>query len=91
MLSLIRGARGGRLNDPNFGSRFSGDGPYAELLGKRFRLACERLGLNRNNWRPDLSLFSPPPQKGDQLSLLWARLTAGRARGASAASRNAAP
>jgi DNA repair photolyase len=70
VLSLIRGARGGKLNDPRWGKRFSGAGQYAELIGQRFRLACTRLGLNRNDWRPDLSLFKVPPRPGDQLSLL---------------------
>jgi DNA repair photolyase len=70
VLSLIRGARGGKLNDPRWGKRFSGEGKYAELIGQRFRLACTRLGLNRNDWRPDLSLFTVPPRPGDQLRLL---------------------
>ncbi|HEX9465929.1 MAG TPA: PA0069 family radical SAM protein [Alphaproteobacteria bacterium] len=70
VLSLIRGARGGKLNDPNWGSRMRGDGPYAELLRKRFRLACARLGFNRNDWHPDMSQFKAPPQAGDQLRLL---------------------
>ena len=47
-----------------------GEGVYADLLRKRFKLAVTRLGLNRNDWRPDLTLFKRPPQKGDQLSLL---------------------
>jgi len=28
-MSLIRAMRGGRANDPNFGSRMRGTGPYA--------------------------------------------------------------
>ena len=70
VLSLIREMRGGRLNDPNFGSRFSGQGPYAEMIRRRFRLACKRLGLTRGSWSLDCSLFKPPPKAGDQLSLL---------------------
>jgi hypothetical protein len=38
--------RGGRDNDPQFGSRMRGQGPMAELLRRRFQLACERLGLS---------------------------------------------
>src|SRR5439155_5868655 len=30
VLGRIRGARGGRLNDPRFGSRMRGEGPWAE-------------------------------------------------------------
>jgi DNA repair photolyase len=70
VLRLVRDTRDGKLYDPTFGRRMSGQGPYVELLGKRFRLACHRLGLNRQRWRPELGLFSPPPRIGDQLSLL---------------------
>jgi len=70
VLSLIEGARGGRLNDPRWGSRMKGEGAYAELLRTRFRLACARLGFNKNDWHPDTSQFRAPPQKGDQLRLL---------------------
>jgi DNA repair photolyase len=46
VLSLIRESRGGRLNDPRFGHRMRGEGPYAELLSARFAAACRRFGLN---------------------------------------------
>ncbi len=61
VLNLIRDARGGRLNDPEFGSRMSGSGPYAQLIARRFTLACERLGLNTGTPKLDLSRFRPPP------------------------------
>jgi DNA repair photolyase len=70
VLSLVRQVRDGRLNDPEFGSRMRGTGPYAELIAKRFRLACSRLGFNKNDWSLDLTKFSPPPAAGDQLKLL---------------------
>jgi DNA repair photolyase len=46
VMSLVRDARGGRDNDPNFGTRMRGTGPYAELLRTRFQVACRRLGLD---------------------------------------------
>jgi DNA repair photolyase len=46
VLNLIRGMRGGKLNDPRCVHRHRGDGPYAELIGARFEGACRRLGLN---------------------------------------------
>jgi DNA repair photolyase len=46
VLNLLRDARGGRLNDPRFGHRMRGDGPYAVLLAARFKAACRRVGLN---------------------------------------------
>jgi DNA repair photolyase len=70
VLSLVREVRDGRLNDPEFGSRMRGTGPYAELIAKRFRLACNRLGFNKNDWSLDLTKFAPPPAPGDQLRLL---------------------
>lgn len=47
VMSRMREMRGGRENDPAFGSRFRGQGLLAELLAKRFKLACERMDLNR--------------------------------------------
>lgn len=44
VLSHVRGARGGRLNDAGFGSRMRGTGAVAELIARRFRVACERAG-----------------------------------------------
>jgi DNA repair photolyase len=71
VLSLIRQCRGGRLNDPDFGSRMTGRGPVAELLAQRFRLAARRLGLNRQDsgWDLDASRFRPPRLPGTQLDL----------------------
>ena len=37
VLSLIRQCRDGRLNDPEFGSRMRGAGPFAELIRQRFQ------------------------------------------------------
>jgi DNA repair photolyase len=70
VLSLIRQSRAGRLNDPNFHSRFVGTGAYAEMMAQRFRLACHKLGLNQTEVRLDTTRFRPPPRAGDQLALL---------------------
>jgi DNA repair photolyase len=70
VLDLIRQSRDGKLNHAEFGKRFVGSGPYAALLNARFLKARKRLGLTRNDWSYDLSLFKPPPQAGDQLALL---------------------
>src|SRR5579862_5354161 len=69
VMSLIRDMRGGRDNDPRFGYRMRGTGPYAELLSRRFRLACTRLGLNSTRRDPlETSLFKRPTA-GPQLEL----------------------
>jgi DNA repair photolyase len=70
VMSLIRAMREGRANDPNFGSRMRGTGPYAVLLRNRFRIACQRLNLNsaaRDTL--DTALFCPPAPAGSQLRL----------------------
>jgi DNA repair photolyase len=46
IMARIRDMRGGRDNDPEFGSRMKGEGQFAELLRSRFAVACKRLGLN---------------------------------------------
>jgi len=69
VMSLIRDMRGGADNDPRFGFRMRGTGPYAALLSKRFHLACKRLGLNAAAGAPlETSLFTPPTA-GPQLPL----------------------
>ena len=70
VMSLIRNMRGGRDNDPRFGTRMRGTGPYALLLSNRFRLACRRLGLNSEPRTPlATALFRPPGPPGAQLHL----------------------
>ena len=48
VLSLIRQTRDGKENDATFGRRMTGTGPYAWTIGRRFELACARLGINRD-------------------------------------------
>ncbi len=69
VISIVHQMRGGRDNDPRFGTRMTGTGNFAELLDKRFSIACKRLGLNRQSWGElDCSRFRPPA-KGPQLAL----------------------
>lgn len=70
VMNLVRDTRGGRDNDPEFGARMSGRGPYAWQIGRRFELACKRLGLNRQKQKLRADLFTRPVQPGEQLSLL---------------------
>jgi DNA repair photolyase len=70
VMSLIRDVRGGRDNDPRFGTRMRGTGPYAELLRNRFQLACRRLKLNSERGTPlDTTRFRPPGRSVAQLQL----------------------
>lgn len=70
VMSLIQQMRGGRDNDPDFGTRMQGQGEYAAILRQRFELACRRLGLDGGErWVLDSSRFAVPPKAGDQLGL----------------------
>jgi DNA repair photolyase len=69
VMSLIRGAREGRENDPRFGSRMVGSGAWAQLLRDRFALACKRHGLSMSRMRDLSSEHFRPPARGGQISL----------------------
>ncbi len=66
---LVRETRGGRLNDPEFGSRMRGTGPYAEQISRRFRLACARFGIPRDLPGLDTAQFRRPVPDSGQLAL----------------------
>ena len=69
VMSLIRQARDGRDNDPRFGQRMRGNGPWAAMLRARFELARKRLGLSGER-DPDLdSTRFCPPHGSSQLEL----------------------
>jgi DNA repair photolyase len=69
VLSLMRSTRGGKLYDAKWGERMTGDGPYAWMIGRRFELAAERLGLNKSSVELPTDLFTPPSLPGQQLRL----------------------
>ena len=60
VMNIIRDLRGGRDNDPRFGSRMRGMGEFATLIERRFALAVKRLGLNRDRVPMDTTRFKPP-------------------------------
>ncbi len=66
VMSRLREMRGGRENDSQFGSRFRGNGLFAQLLSQRFHIACERLGFNREGAGLDTSGFVKPNLSGQQ-------------------------
>ncbi len=53
VLGRIRELRGGRLNDPRFGTRQRGGGPFAEQIKRLFELGCRRAGIAEHG--PELS------------------------------------
>jgi DNA repair photolyase len=54
VLNRIRSMRGGRLNDPRFGSRMSGEGLFADHIAQLFSISCRRSGIERGRF-PKLS------------------------------------
>lgn len=68
VMAIIQSLRGGRDNDPRFGSRMRGQGAWADLLRTRFAIACRKYGLNRNYVPLRNDLFVPP--NGAQMRLL---------------------
>jgi DNA repair photolyase len=45
VLNRLRELRGGKLNDPRFGSRMKGEGPLAEAIHNLFALGCRTAGI----------------------------------------------
>jgi DNA repair photolyase len=70
VMKLVREMRGGRDYDAQWFARQRGQGPYAALIARRFRLTAKRLGFNNNLPSLRCDLFTHPPRMGDQLSLL---------------------
>ena len=69
VLARLREMRGGRLNDPRFGSRMRGEGPFAELLERRFEVASRRLGFAPERIELDTRSFRAPSPPDSQPSL----------------------
>ncbi len=67
VMAMIRDLRGGRDNDPDFGSRMKGQGVWADLIRTRFRHARRRAGLGSDRLVLRTDLFQPP--EGAQMRL----------------------
>jgi DNA repair photolyase len=72
VLGRLRDCRGGSLYVSDFGERMRGSGDYADLLAKRFALACKRFGLGAGRGLSDLDCgqFRVPQPEDPQLRLL---------------------
>lgn len=67
ILHRLESLRGGRLNDPRFGSRMRGEGLYSDQIEASFRIWTRRLGLDGP--RPTLSTAAFRRPGGSQLEL----------------------
>ena len=69
VFKLIRDTRGGKDYDSTWGKRMTGAGPIAWMIGRRFEVACERLGFNATSVKTTTEHFRPPRPATEQLSL----------------------
>ena len=69
VFTLIREMRGGKDYDSQWGTRMKGTGPMAWMIGRRFEIACEKLGLNKRRAKLTTDHFARPKGFGQQLSL----------------------
>ena len=69
VFKLIREMRGGKDYDSTWGLRQTGSGPYAWMIGRRFEIACEKLGLNARETSLTTEHFRPPRPTAVQLDL----------------------
>jgi DNA repair photolyase len=67
VLGRIRSIRGGKLNDPRFGSRMRGEGVFADQISQMFHVACRKVRLPEDGPELSTAAFRRPP--GLQLGL----------------------
>jgi len=67
VLGRIRAIRGGKLNDPRFGTRMRGEGIFADQISQMFHVALRKAGLSEGGPELSTTAFRRPP--GPQLVL----------------------
>ena len=81
VMSIVRQMRGGRENDPNFGTRMTGTGNYAELMREALRHRLPALRPEPARGPPtSTAAASARPSPGGQLKLVLMRLALRRRR-----------
>ena len=70
VLNRLKEMHKGKLYQSNFGTRMRGSGDYADMIEKRFRLACKTKGLNQKLYELDHTKFVRLPiRKAAQLEM----------------------
>lgn len=69
VMSLVQQMNGGRDYDPDFRTRMHGQGAFAQLIARRFEVACAKYGYTRGGPRLDTSRFTPSRAPSPQGSL----------------------
>jgi DNA repair photolyase len=67
VMATIRSLRGGKDNDPDFFTRMRGQGPWGDLLRRRFQIACRRHGLGNERIALRTDLFRRPSGRQGEL------------------------
>jgi DNA repair photolyase len=65
----IRSIRGGKLNNPDFGTRMKGTGELADQISSLFKLFAKRYGLDGKLPPYDRTHFRPPHKTTDEMWL----------------------
>jgi DNA repair photolyase len=60
ILGRIRAIRGGKLNDPRFGSRMRGEGIFADQISQLFQVACRKADLPKDGPQLSTAAFQRP-------------------------------
>jgi DNA repair photolyase len=67
IMSLVRQMNGGLDYDSNFATRMRGQGVFADLLRRRFSVACRKHGFGwARDQQLDTTLFAPPRKPSPQ-------------------------
>jgi DNA repair photolyase len=69
VMKRVRDTRAGKDYDSRFGTRLRGTGAFADVIARRFQLACQRLELKPRDYALNRDAFRVPASKGDQLDL----------------------
>jgi DNA repair photolyase len=69
IMGRLREMHGGKEYDAAWHRRMRGEGPYAEMVAQRFKVAVKRLGLTEKGKPMRCDLFRPPQKETAQMSL----------------------
>jgi DNA repair photolyase len=69
VFKLVRETRDGKDYDSSWGKRQTGTGPVAWMIGRRFEVACDKLGFNKVRTKLTTEAFDPPRHGAEQLAL----------------------
>jgi DNA repair photolyase len=69
VLNRLRSMRGGRLNDPRFGSRMRGEEIFADQIGQLFDISRRRAGIDGSRGSLSTIHFRRPVAPGTQARL----------------------